>query len=942
MYDGNAKYVARITLVKGVPFYGFHVGYQFYLKIYVLNPMVMTRLADILRQGAVMKKVFQPYEAHLQYLLQWMADYNLYGCGYVDCKKVVFRTPVPAFEALDNVTHLWHDRSVPRELMTDASILQRASHCSIEVDICVQDILNRHDIKPRPLHHDFIERLNPLPPDQKLVHSMAGLWRDEIRRRRSKMSSADPGNTPFPSEVMVSMSADPRDSQPGGWIHEKEYSEKIRELIADEKNKSDGAKLSFNSFVKQAPFESSVKTCLESVEDLYPENLRPALGLTSSIVGGNIEYGASGKDVDEQRLLAFFGNEPEGDNFPYDSDEEVMREMKLSQMTKGDRIEAEPVWHDDVNSPKFDFDDEGQLGPANSGDRCHGIVDVTNSKDPDQPPNSYSQSIVHPSEGRLFLTGNATLSHEKLYEAVPDSALSQEKRSASPMADVEIASKRLQTSTDPTVDVNCMFSSGNRSESTDHALNFKNVTKVPSEVQMGGRAFLAQVKIPTGSIAQDSLVRLSATETLLSDTRATERSQNLLLKFPIVKDPYDPSTMLRLSQKSASQTSIHEKQKRASFDQFLPPSQDYESIRMSKSFRVGSNSQILLPTVKRLTETMTRESGSNANRLFLFLVDQPPCASYVASTMEDFNLPPVIYQDAFYSDELDVPDRAREWAGREFKLEGSSVPFLPNFDPLGSSDATHGLKLPIIPDIAKEESRYVNQRHTCSLRSWEIIDAPPSHAEVLAWAQAENPEEKRSDRIAKTPAKMHAMAGRFRVKGKLSQVEGPTQKNKYGFKYTQKQKTTSVKHEAQYMSIMSLELHVNTRGNFVPNPEEDEIQCIFWCLQSDEDGLESNGIAEGKHIGIVVLSEDGVTSQRIAQQFSVEVQEESSELDLILRLVEIVRNHDPDILTGYEVHRGSWGYIIERARLKYEYNLCDEFSRMKSQSHGRFGKDNDR
>src|ERR1700733_12025429 len=70
MYDGNAKFVARITLVKGVPFYGFHVGYRYYLKIYMLNPMVMTRLADLLRQGVVMKKVFQPYEAHLQYLLQ--------------------------------------------------------------------------------------------------------------------------------------------------------------------------------------------------------------------------------------------------------------------------------------------------------------------------------------------------------------------------------------------------------------------------------------------------------------------------------------------------------------------------------------------------------------------------------------------------------------------------------------------------------------------------------------------------------------------------------------------------------------------------------------------------------------------------------------------------------------------------------------------------------
>ena len=69
---------------------------------------------------------------------------------------------------------------------------------------------------------------------------------------------------------------------------------------------------------------------------------------------------------------------------------------------------------------------------------------------------------------------------------------------------------------------------------------------------------------------------------------------------------------------------------------------------------------------------------------------------------------------------------------------------------------------------------------------------------------------------------------------------------------------------------------------------------------------------------------------------------EDNELDLLNRAVDVVRELDPDILTGFEVHNASWGYLIERARLKYEFNLPDEFSRMKSQSHGRFGKDADR
>ncbi len=73
-------------LVKAIPFYGFHVGYRFYLKIYMFNPIVMTRLAD-LQQGMVMGRRFQPYEAHLQYLLQFMIDYNLYGCSYIESSE---------------------------------------------------------------------------------------------------------------------------------------------------------------------------------------------------------------------------------------------------------------------------------------------------------------------------------------------------------------------------------------------------------------------------------------------------------------------------------------------------------------------------------------------------------------------------------------------------------------------------------------------------------------------------------------------------------------------------------------------------------------------------------------------------------------------------------------------------------------------------------------
>jgi DNA polymerase zeta len=166
--------------------------------------------------------------------------------------------------------------------------------------------------------------------------------------------------------------------------------------------------------------------------------------------------------------------------------------------------------------------------------------------------------------------------------------------------------------------------------------------------------------------------------------------------------------------------------------------------------------------------------------------------------------------------------------------------------------------------------------------------------------------------------------------------------NDYGFKYSQKAKSTSVEHQTQYMSTMSLEVHVNTRGKRSPNPEEDEISCLFWCIQSEDEDLHANGRLPNAHVGMVFHGDGDGPEAKIAKAVTVDFECEGTELDLINRLVDIVRFHDPDIITGYEVHNSSWGYLMERAKKKYDFDLCDELSRVKSQAHGRFGKDNDR
>jgi DNA polymerase zeta len=65
------------------------------------------------------------------------------------------------------------------------------------------------------------------------------------------------------------------------------------------------------------------------------------------------------------------------------------------------------------------------------------------------------------------------------------------------------------------------------------------------------------------------------------------------------------------------------------------------------------------------------------------------------------------------------------------------------------------------------------------------------------------------------------------------------------------------------------------------------------------------------------MVKDSVGCSNLRLSSSAIVDEEDSELDLINRLTDIVREFDPDILAGYEVQSSSWGYIIERARLQF-------------------------
>ncbi|KAJ7293585.1 DNA polymerase zeta, catalytic subunit [Mycena rebaudengoi] len=185
------QFVRAIVLVKGVHFYGFHSSYSPFLKIHIVDPALVNRAVTIARSGSIMKTHFRVFESHLSFALQFMSDFGLYGCGWIDLSQV-FQLP-PSFQ----VSPQYCQTRMP-----------------LEVDASAYHILNRLRVNARNLHHKLVIPA-PLLPPEPLVLSVRELWDDERNRRRARSG--------------------------GEWVAEARYWDAIRKRIESERESTSAA-----------------------------------------------------------------------------------------------------------------------------------------------------------------------------------------------------------------------------------------------------------------------------------------------------------------------------------------------------------------------------------------------------------------------------------------------------------------------------------------------------------------------------------------------------------------------------------------------------------------------------------------------------------------------------------------------------------------------------
>ncbi|KAI9468117.1 MAG: hypothetical protein EXX96DRAFT_493093 [Benjaminiella poitrasii] len=262
--------------------------------------------------------------------------------------------------------------------------------------------------------------------------------------------------------------------------------------------------------------------------------------------------------------------------------------------------------------------------------------------------------------------------------------------------------------------------------------------------------------------------------------------------------------------------------------------------------------------------------GQDTNKEIILVYNRkPPSVTHPSS--------PITYQEPFYSKASDRPPYPTVFAGKEFKLPVGGLTSLEEFKSTYSAEKYH--------------------LHT-RIRSWMPSKPPPSYDQIQEWLCA-NKECAHSTASSITQPNLHYSSSNL-------------------FKYSPSKPKIKVTDDAS-LDFFSLEVHVNTREKLLPDPEQDAVQLMFWSLKKD--------IASKDEILGIIAMRDFNLSKIGLNKTGLLVDYAETEEDLFRLLIEKVRYYDPDMLIGYEVQNGSWGYLVERGA-QLGFHLLDELSRV--------------
>lgn len=265
------------------------------------------------------------------------------------------------------------------------------------------------------------------------------------------------------------------------------------------------------------------------------------------------------------------------------------------------------------------------------------------------------------------------------------------------------------------------------------------------------------------------------------------------------------------------------------------------------------------------------------------------CFGYesILPDLEYEGIPAVDYMDPHFGDSLDLKRKDYVYSGQRFNLKSLQLP--------------HRAPVEFRGQQVTLQCSTISCNHPCS------------------WKYAVNP-----------PAFDHVSSTSIKKKDLRSQIDFKTPSNEFGYKYKSNSSLTGMKSDGHNrLSHISLEIHVDTRGILLPDPKKDPVTLIFWEIEPETFGIDI-GIAKEGILSFSGKGNDAVRHQLNEATGEIPVALYDTELEMFEGLVELIQILDPDLISGFEIHSSSWGYIIERCKFVYDCDFCDEISRVRS------------
>ncbi|KAF6766026.1 hypothetical protein DFP72DRAFT_4246 [Ephemerocybe angulata] len=316
----------------------------------------------------------------------------------------------------------------------------------------------------------------------------------------------------------------------------------------------------------------------------------------------------------------------------------------------------------------------------------------------------------------------------------------------------------------------------------------------------------------------------------------------------------------------------------ASDEQMLTSSESGPSQDLVEEERRAS---MIVERTVQLSQVFHSMSAKNSNQ-FEYSAP-PPTRQELALSCDALGVPQKVYQAPYYSAVEDIPARSKEYGGLMFTLKGKNVASLEDWRPLEGVTAL-------------EEFKTLSFT-TDGVAGWEYAGQPPSVRQTKQWLAQQ-----------KKPKWNTVNSRRLR-----SQIEGPTQANIYGLKNSPIAGDTL--RESSNMSIFCLEVFALSENGKNPNPEKDRIVAAFYAIHVAG--------ASSIQTGLITVDTPPLDPRRL-REFPLE--QVDTELDLIIRVTDLILELDPDILTGWEIQKGSWGYLSARGE-DYGLDVSELMSR---------------